>query len=112
MDVVLAGADLDPSRVVFEVNRDLPDLFGITAMWGKVVLGALAMGLYFAAAGFGFHKIVTATAFNRKIYARMSFLQYATMQLFLAMMMLLPIKILIRHLFRIKYIWVTPWFNV
>jgi hypothetical protein len=28
------------------------------------------------------------------------------------MMLLLPIKILIRHLFRIKYIWVTPWFNV
>jgi len=27
-------------------------------------------------------------------------------------MLLLPIKILIRHLFRIKYIWVTPWFNV
>jgi hypothetical protein len=106
------GQTWDPSRVVFEVNRDLPDLFGITAMWGKVVLGAVAMGLYFAAAGFGLHKIITATAFNRKIYGRMSFLQYATMQLFLIMMLLLPIKILIRHLFRIKYIWVTPWFNV
>ena len=106
------GQTWDPSRVVFEVNRDLPDLFGISAMWGKILLGAMAMGLYFAAAGFGLHKIVTATAFNRKVYARMSFLQYATMQVFLIMMLLLPIKILIRHLFRIKYIWVTPWFNV
>jgi len=106
------GQTWDPSRVVFEVNRDLPDLFGITAMWGKVALGAIAMGLYFAVGGYGLHKIITATAFNRKIYERMSFLQYATMQVFLIMMLLLPIKILIRHLFRIKYIWVTPWFNV
>jgi uncharacterized membrane protein len=106
------GQTWDPSRVVFEVNRDLPDLFGISAMWGKIICGALAMGLYFAAAGFGLHKIITATAFNRKVYQRMSFLQYATMQVFLIMMLLLPIKILIRHLFRIKYIWVTPWFNV
>jgi len=106
------GQTWDPSRVVFEVNRDLPDLFGITAMWGKVALGAIAMGLYFAVGGYGLHKIITATAFNRKVYERMSFLQYATMQVFLIMMLLLPIKILIRHLFRIKYIWVTPWFNV
>jgi hypothetical protein len=27
-------------------------------------------------------------------------------------MLALPLKILIRLLFRIKYIWVTPWFNV
>ena len=50
------GQTWDPSRVVFEVNRDLPDLFGITAMWGKVVFGAMAMGLYFAVAGYGLHK--------------------------------------------------------
>ena len=34
------------------------------------------------------------------------------MQAFLTIMLLLPIKILIRHMFRIKYIWVTPWFNL
>jgi hypothetical protein len=39
-------------------------------------------------------------------------LQYMTMQAFVTIMMLLPIKILIRHLLRIKYIWVTPWFNL
>jgi len=27
-------------------------------------------------------------------------------------MLSLPIKILIRLLFNIKYVWVTPWFNV
>jgi hypothetical protein len=106
------GQTWDPSRVIYEVNRDLPDIFGITSMSVKVVFGAVVMGLYFAAAGFGFHKIITRPGFNRKIYDRMSLLQYVTLQIFLITMLLLPIKIVIRHLFRIKYIWVTPWFNV
>jgi hypothetical protein len=42
----------------------------------------------------------------------MSLLQYVTMQIFLIIMLALPVKILIRLLFRIKYVWITPWFNV
>jgi hypothetical protein len=42
----------------------------------------------------------------------MTVLQYGIMQLFLIIMLALPVKILIRLLFRIKYIWVTPWFNI
>ena len=106
------GQTWDHSRLIYEVNRDLPDLFGITSMSVKVVFGAVVMGLYFAAAGFGFHKLMTRKGFNKKIYDRMSLLQYITLQIFLITMLLLPIKIIIRHLFRIKYIWVTPWFNV
>jgi len=34
------------------------------------------------------------------------------MQTFLVVMLSLPVKILVRLLFRIKYIWVTPWFNI
>ena len=58
------------------------------------------------------HKLITRTPFNRKIYERMSVLQYAVMQVFLVTMLSLPVKILIRLLFRIKYVWVTPWFNI
>jgi hypothetical protein len=42
----------------------------------------------------------------------MSVLQYTVMQVFLIVMLALPVKILARLLFRIKYVWVTPWFNV
>ena len=42
----------------------------------------------------------------------MSLLQYSIMQVFLILMLLLPVKILLRHVFRIKYIWITPWFNI
>lgn len=106
------GQTWDPTRVIYEVNRDLPDLFGITSMVGKSIFGAIVMVIYFLVAGLLFHKVITWNEFNRKIYQRMSLIQYVTMQSFLIMMLLLPIKMLIRHLFRIKYIWITPWFNV
>ena len=42
----------------------------------------------------------------------MSVLQYVVMQIFLVIMLSLPVKILVRLVFRIKYVWVTPWFNI
>jgi Cytochrome b(C-terminal)/b6/petD len=106
------GTTWDHNRLVFEVNRDLPDIFGIKGRVGKAIFGAIVMGIYFGAAGFGIHKLITRTPFNRKIHSRMSMLQYGIMQLFLILMLLLPVKILLRLVFRIKYIWITPWFNI
>jgi len=106
------GQTWDPNRQVFEVNRDLPDIFAITSTWGKVIFGGLVTGLYFAATGYLVHRLITWNDFNRKIYRRMNLVQYVTLQFFLTVMLLLPIKILIRLLFRIKYVWVTPWFNL
>jgi hypothetical protein len=42
----------------------------------------------------------------------MSLLQYSVMQVFMILMMLLPVKMLLRLVFRIKYVWITPWFNI
>ena len=42
----------------------------------------------------------------------MSLLQYSIMQVFLILMLLLPVKMMLRLVFRIKYIWITPWFNI
>ena len=106
------GQTWDHNRVVFEANRDLPDIFGLTGAWGKGLLGALVLGFYVLLAATGIHKIITRKGFNRKIYQRMSALQYLTLQFFLITMMGLPVKMLARLLFRIKYIWITPWFNI
>jgi hypothetical protein len=106
------GMTWDHNRLIFEVNRDLHDLFGITSVWGKAVFGAFAVGAYFALAGWGCHKLITLTEFNRKVYQRMTLLQYLALQFFLVTMLLLPVKIILRHVFRIKYLWVTPWFNI
>jgi hypothetical protein len=106
------GMTWDHNRLIFEVNRDLPDLFGIKARVGKIIFGAIVLGIYGIGAGIGIHKLITLTPFARKIYARMSLLQYVIMQIFLITMLALPVKILLRLVFRIKYVWVTPWFNV
>ena len=106
------GQTWDPTRVIYEVNRDLHDVFGITSWPGKIIFGATAVGIYILAAGYAIHKIIVSTEFSRKIYRRMNLLQYLTMQFFLIVMLSLPVKILLRQLFRINYVWVTPWFSL
>ena len=42
----------------------------------------------------------------------MSLIQLVTTYTFVILMLSLPIKILLRLLFNIKYVWVTPWFSI
>ncbi len=106
------GQTWDANRVVFEGNRDLPDLIGVSSVAGKAVAGALALAAYFAIAAWGVRKLFLGIAFNRKLYARMTLLQTLAFEFFLTTMLLLPVKMMLWHFLRIKYILVTPWFNV
>lgn len=106
------GETWDHHRLIFEANRDLHAIFGITSQPWVALFGAAAVGLYFVVFGVLIHKIITWNDFNKKIFERMSLLQYLTMQFFLIFMLALPVKILLRLLFRIQYVWVTPWFSV
>jgi hypothetical protein len=106
------GQTWDHNRVIFEVNRDMPDLFGIASVPGKIIFGLVALGVYFGAAGWAIHRLFVMNDFNKKIYQRMTMLQYLALQFFLTFMLLLPVKMVLRLLFRIKYILVTPWANI
>ncbi len=111
------GMTWDHNRLIFEVNQDLPDIvltnwMGIRSPVLKSLFGAAVVGAYSVAAAIGIHKLIVATPLSRKIYGRMSLLQYITMQVLLVIMLALPVKIILRLLFRIKYVWVTPWFNI
>ena len=106
------GQTWDHNKLIFEVNRDLPDIFGITSMMGKSLFGAAVIGIFALLTALGVHKLFNWNEFNRKIYKRMTLIQYITLQLFLVTMMILPAKMLARLLFRIKYVWITPWFNI
>ena len=53
-----------------------------------------------------------STEFSRKVYKRMSVVQYATMQFFMISMMLLPLKIILRLSFQFEIPLVTPWLNI
>ena len=104
------GQTWDHNLVVYAVNRDLPDLFGITSTVGKIVFGAIAVGLFYLVGGVAMHSLFKK--YNAADYKRMSFVQYNLMMFFWLTMLSLPIKILIRLLFNIKYVMVTPWFNI
>jgi hypothetical protein len=104
------GQTWDHNRLIYEVNRDLPDLFGITSNLGKGIFGAIVVVGYFAIGGF----IMTAL-FRRKMpkdWSRMSLVQYNLVLFFMLTMVALPIKMLLRLALHIKYVWITPWFNV
>ncbi len=117
------GSTWDHNRLIFEVNRDLHEIvdsmllatIGVAPFRGvvpRVLFGGFVTTAYLAAAGWAIHRLITWTPFSRKIYARMSLIQYITMQVFLIIMLALPVKMLLRLLFRVKYVWVTPWFNI
>lgn len=106
------GETWDHHRLVFETNRNLNEIIGIRQQPWVGLLGGAAVGLYFVVFGWLLHKLITWNEFNRKIYERMTLLQYITLQILMLSMLALPVKIALKLLFRIKYLWVTPWFNV
>jgi hypothetical protein len=104
------GQTWDHNRLIYEVNRDLPDLFGITSNLAKGIFGAIVVGGYYAIGAFAMTAI-----FRRKMpkdWSRMSLLQYGLVVFFMLTMVGLPIKMLLRLTMHIKYVWITPWFNV
>lgn len=104
------GQTWDHNKIVFEVNRDLHEIVGITSQPWIGIFGALVTGAYFVIFGGLVHKLFVK--FNPKDYKRMSFLQYNTMMMLMLLMISLPIKMAARLMFNIKYVWVTPWFNI
>jgi hypothetical protein len=104
------GQTWDHNRLIYEVNRDLPDIFGITSNLAKGIFGAIVVGGYYLLGGFVVYALFRR--FKPKDFRRMSLLQYSIMVFFLLTMVALPVKMLIRLAWHIKYVWVTPWFNV
>lgn len=118
----------DHNRLEFTVNRNLDQIFGIDGSWlarvlpgswkgsapliARGIFGIFPLGLYVVFASYLIHRICRLTDFSRKIYKRMTLLQIVTVQILLVLMLSLPVKILLRLLFRIKYVWVTPWFSI
>jgi hypothetical protein len=119
------GQTWDHNVVVNDRNIDLHDW--VATSWigkqlhlgflsvnpAKMIFGLLVVGLFYVAAGFLLHKLMTWNDFEKKILARTSLLQYFTFQFFaISVLLALPVKIILRLAMNIKYVWVTPWFNV
>ena len=108
------GQTWDHNAVVFEKNVDLHEYLGIEHWVLKMVFGAAVVGGFYLVGGLFFHWLMTRTEFDKKLLARTSLLQYLTFQFFaVSVLLALPVKLLLRlSPLHIKYVWVTPWFNV
>ena len=126
----------DAERVEYAVNRNLDTipaaltggLFQINGSWiahlmpaanrayapilARIIFGFFPIAIYFLLAAYLIYLVMNSTDFARRIFRRMTLLQIVTTDLLLVLMLALPVKILLRLVFRIKYIWVTPWFSI
>jgi hypothetical protein len=118
----------DAHRIEYAVNRNLDEIFGIDGSWlahlmpaanrsfapilARILFGVIPVVLYFVVGAYAVYRAMNATEFARKIFRRMTLLQIVMTDLLLVLMLSLPVKMIARLLFRIKYVWVTPWFSV
>ena len=99
--------------------------------YGKFFFGLLVVGGFYLVGALFFHWLMTVdfkrlrfrrpfaenlfpkNEFEQKIFARTSLLQYLTFQFFaVSVLLALPVKLILRLALTIKYVWVTPWFNI
>jgi hypothetical protein len=118
------GQTWDHNAVVYDRNVDLHEYLGLTTanfqnhpdllMWLKIIFGAVVVGTFYILGGMFFHWLMTRNSLDKKILARTSVLQYLTFQFFaISILLALPVKLLLRlSPLHIKYVWVTPWFNI
>src|SRR5213082_3079903 len=72
------GQTWDHNRLIYEVNRDLPDIFGIASNMGKAIFGAIVVIGYYLVGG-----ALVYSLFRRKMgkdFKRMSLLQFSMTQ--------------------------------
>jgi len=104
------GMTWDTHRQVHEVNKHLHEFLGLTDPWavgifgGVVVLGGIALATGAAD--------VWVRRKMPQVFLKQNFVQYFITLNLLVLMAAVPVKVLLKLVFNIKYVWVTPWFNV
>ncbi|RMF93540.1 MAG: cytochrome C [Nitrospinota bacterium] len=96
----------DPHKVVAITNVNLPYAVGIRSETGAFIFGAVVVLGYY---GLG---VLYYLVNRERIDRRLGRARYAVKAFLFLTMMALPIKIFLRLAFNIKYVWVTPWFNI
>jgi hypothetical protein len=112
------GQYWDPHKVLALTNVNLPNkiaewlgYIGINWYPGETasfIIGGVAIAGYYSLAGvyWMWKRRKSATL------QQLGFIRYNIVAILFLTMMALPIKMFLRLAFNIKYIWVTPWFNI
>jgi len=111
------GQFWDPHRVVAEVNINLNEI--LASMTGMAGLKSYSAGVIIGlGAIIGYYAIGTLAPYvwlksrNSETLERLGLIRYGIVCIFFWTMMALPIKMVMRLVFSIKYILVTPWLNI
>ena len=105
----LPWEEWDVHKVVGITNVDLPYAFGLRSyFWSFLFGGAVVCGYYFLGVLFYLYLRKKEPEFVKKFGK----LRYTIVASLFLTMMALPIKMILRIAFNIKYVWVTPWFNI
>ena len=104
------GETWDHHRVVHEVNKNLHDIVGITDPTTAAIFGAIATIGFLTVLGGAID--ITLRKKLPDMFRRQNFIQYFLTVNLLVFMAFVPVKVLLKLGLGIKYVWVTPWFNV
>lgn len=101
----------DPHRIAAEINYDLTSFVGINSksLPGFIIGGAVVMGYFFMGMNIPYRFMKTRKS---PLLEKLGILKYSIVAFLFLSMLALPIKVFLRLVFHIKYIWVTPWFNI
>jgi hypothetical protein len=101
----------DHARVVFEPTKDLTTVIGIDSRsLPGFIIGALVVGSYLIGGMMAPYYYWKKN--SPELLAKLGIIRYVTIVFLFITMMSIPIKMVLRLVFLIKYIWITPWFNV
>ena len=98
----------DPHKVVALTNVDLPYALGSRSKtWDFVIGGLFVVGWY--ALGVGYYLWARRRS---PTVQKMGLTRFGITAFLFLTMIALPVKMALRLAFNIKYVWVTPWFNI
>ncbi len=101
----------DSHRIVADTNYDLTQFIGIDSksLLGFIIGGGLVSIYFFLGMAVPY---LLMKMKNSPILEKLGIIRYSIVAFLFLSMLGLPIKMALKLVFHLKYIWVTPWFNI
>ncbi len=101
----------DSHRIVAETNYDLTQFIGIDSksLLGSVIGGAIIHIYFFLGLTVPY---LLMKMRKSQMLEKLGIIRYSIVAFLFFSMLGLPIKMVLKLVFHLKYIWVTPWFNI
>ena len=101
----------DSHRIVADTNYDLTQFIGIDSksLLGFIIGGGFVSIYFFLGMAVPY---LLMKMKNSPILEKLGIIRYSIVAFLFLSMLGLPIKMVLKLVFHLKYIWVTPWFNI